>query len=1205
MKATAKNRKNKIERHKKIKEGNCIFPFTYKRKVHKQCFETEDGPICATEINSKTGVLSKYGYCVVDTTEPVIKEADTNVTESKKTPPNLGKGTEEKALPIEKQKTIKLKSKTPPKAKTIKKLNYKLKLVEKTPTPKKEDIKISPEVKIEKEKMSVTSPEAKRYNEEFISILGELNDIMIKQGEPFRAKAYGKAQETIMTINEDITELSQLKGKPGLGTTIMDKLKEYIETGTLKVLERERQNPFNILTNIYGVGPKKAQELIKKGITSIEQLRLPENKDLLNDKQKIGLKYYEDIQKRIPRSEIDEYKKLFEKYFPTSEESKFEIVGSYRRGLSDSGDIDIIITNSKNDASVYKNFVDSLVKNKIILEVLSTGESKTLVIAKIDDYTPRRLDFLYSPPDEFAFSLLYFTGSKIFNTIQRQRALDLGYTLNEHGFHNIVSGKKGTKVEQAFPDEKSIFDFLGMVYKEPEQRKDGRAFQLKTDKKIDEAQVPKAQQIQVHELQAQHIESVKEETEQISKEQTQAQEQEVKLQQANEQAKQVVAEKKSGPKKTTIKKKLVLKEKDNNLEKFKKEGLSTLKMMTEAELSKLITDANDAYYCKNKPIMSDNEYDIVREYTLQIYPNNEAAKEGHTKCKVDKNKVKLPYQMWSMDKIKPDTDALAKWVAKYKGPYVLSCKLDGVSGLYVYNAATKKAKLYTRGDGIIGQDVSHIIPYLKLSNAQAQTQVDNDLALRGEFIIKKDLFKEKYGKEFANPRNFVAGLINQKTPQPEKYKDLSFVVYEVIQPILKPSEQMKFVETTLQDVELVKYEVHNKISNELLSQTLINWRASYDYEIDGIICINDEIYPRPKGNPDYAFAFKMVLSEQVAEAKVVDVLWAPSKDGYLKPRVQIEPINLGGVMIEYATGFNAKFIEDNSIGVGSLIRLIRSGDVIPHITEVIQPATEPLFPQEPYEWNATHVDIILKNKEENFIVKQKNITGFFKSIGVEGLSTGNVTRIMESGYSSVPEIIALTEQDLLKVPGFKKKMASKIYEGIKEKINSVSLPELMHATNIFGRGFGTKKIEAILTDLPLILVDESSKQEKIKKVIGVQGLAKKTAEQFVNQLEEFIEFMKVANLKNKLTYTPKKPDSSSVNKEHLLYKKKFVLTGFRDKELVAKLEALGAEQASAVSKNTNLVIAKSIDEDTGKVAEAKKLGIEIVTPEMLKEKYGL
>jgi hypothetical protein len=89
MKGTAKNNKGKIERNNKIKEGNCIFPFTYKRKIHKECFPTHKGPICATEINPKTGVLSKYGYCTTD---------------------NLGKGTVEKALTPEKQKTIKLKS---------------------------------------------------------------------------------------------------------------------------------------------------------------------------------------------------------------------------------------------------------------------------------------------------------------------------------------------------------------------------------------------------------------------------------------------------------------------------------------------------------------------------------------------------------------------------------------------------------------------------------------------------------------------------------------------------------------------------------------------------------------------------------------------------------------------------------------------------------------------------------------------------------------------------------------------------------------------------------------------------------------------------------------------------------------------------------------------------------------------------------------
>ena len=133
----------------------------------------------------------------------------------------------------------------------------------------------------------------------------------------------------------------------------------------------------------------------------------------------------------------------------------------------------------------------------------------------------------------------------------------------------------------------------------------------------------------------------------------------------------------------------------------------------------------------------------------------------------------------------------------------------------------------------------------------------------------------------------------------------------------------------------------------------------------GVICCNDEIYPRKRGNPEHAFAFKMVLSDQIAEVKVTDVIWTPSKDGFLKPRVQVEPVILGGVTIEYATGFNAKYIVDNNIGVGAVIKLVRSGDVIPHILAVIRPASEPLMPTQDYTWNDTRVDVILLNKTEN------------------------------------------------------------------------------------------------------------------------------------------------------------------------------------------------------------------------------------------------
>jgi len=555
--------------------------------------------------------------------------------------------------------------------------------------------------------------------------------------------------------------------------------------------------------------------------------------------------------------------------------------------------------------------------------------------------------------------------------------------------------------------------------------------------------------------------------------------------------------------------------------------------------------------------------------------------------------------MWSMDKIKPDTDALEKWKKTYKGPYVVSCKLDGISALY--STENKEPKLYTRGDGITGQDISHIIPYLKLPDTK-------QLAIRGEIIIKKTTFTEKYAKDFANPRNFVAGVINKKTTNPEQYKDLSFVAYEVIKPQLSPSEQFAMLETTeASSIEVVKNQSvsPSELSNNLLSQFLIKWRSEYEYEIDGIICIDDNIYPRTSGNPSHAFAFKMVLSDQVAEAKVVDVIWTPSKDGYLKPRVRIEPITLGGVTIEYATGFNGKFIVDNNIGVGALIRLIRSGDVIPHITDIIQPASQPLMPTVPYEWNETQVDIMLEDKDGDATVREKTISGFFTNIDVDGLGPGNIKRMIDAGYDTVSKIVALKEEDLLKVEGFKQKLAHKIYTNIKKQLDKSSLPELMHASNIFGRGFGTKKLKLILDAYPTVLIDTKPSFEKIEKISKIEGMAHKTASQFVEQIPDFITFVNSANLQEKLDISDALETKTNYDKEHPLYGKKWVMTGFRDKELIKKLLSVGSEQGSVVNKKTALVIVKDLDEDNVKVIDAKKLDIPIMTPLEVIEKYEL
>ena len=634
------------------------------------------------------------------------------------------------------------------------------------------------------------------------------------------------------------------------------------------------------------------------------------------------------------------------------------------------------------------------------------------------------------------------------------------------------------------------------------------------------------------------------------------------------------------------------------VEDFQNNGITVLESLTEEELVTVIEGNNHAYYNTNKPLTSDNEYDIIKEYMERKYPKNTIITE--VGAKIIKNKVELPYKMASMDKIKPDTNALTKWTTTYKGPYVLSCKLDGVSGLYTTEGEIPK--LYTRGNGTIGQDISHLIPVLNLPT-------EKNSVIRGEFIIPRLVFEEKYKKRFANARNLVSGIVNSKKID-EKTQDLHFVAYEVIQPSLKPSEQMKKIEE-LGHISVQNQTVDN-LTNEMLSGILMDWRTNYEYEIDGVIVTNDRVYTRTDGNPDYAFAFKMVISDQVAEAKVVDVIWTPSKSGYLKPRVRIEPIKLGGVTIEYATGFNGKFIEENKIGIGAIIQIIRSGDVIPYIKSVTTPAEHAKMPVTEYHWTDSHVDLVLDNVTDDETVQEKNITDFFTGIEVESLSTGNVKKIMKAGYRTIPDILKMTKDDFEKVDGFKEKMVNKIYEGIQSKIERASLITIMASSNKFGRGIGKRKITPIMNKYPNILVSDENVDEKIAMLQLIEGIGKENAKGFVNNINNFISFLEECNLHHKLGNTKIEATAETdveINNGQIhdesnpLYGKYIVMTKVRDAEIIDYLKKVGGHLDNNISKKTFILVVKSLDDVSNKTKKANADNIPIMTPEMFKTEY--
>jgi NAD-dependent DNA ligase len=156
----------------------------------------------------------------------------------------------------------------------------------------------------------------------------------------------------------------------------------------------------------------------------------------------------------------------------------------------------------------------------------------------------------------------------------------------------------------------------------------------------------------------------------------------------------------------------------------------------------------------------------------------------------------------------------------------------------------------------------------------------------------------------------------------------------------------------------------------------------------------------------------------------------------------------------------------------------------------------------------------------------------------------------------------------------------------------------MAASNLFGRGFSEKRLELILNSYPEVLLSNESSAQKVTKVAAIKGMATKTAEAFVERINEFIQFMEEAGLTDKLYF-----EKQTIQSSHPLFEKTIIMTGFRDASVQDIIKKVGAKLGASVSKQTFIVIVKDLNEDTGKVLDAKKLGIPIMTLEEFKIKY--
>ena len=321
----------------------------------------------------------------------------------------------------------------------------------------------------------------------------------VEKPNTFRIRAYLKVAKIISEVKYEITSSDQVKDIPGIGEKTLLKIDEILQSGKLKKLDGfqvpKPSNKTNIsekklLEGITGIGPVKAEKLVKEGYT-LEKLKNmfasnnEEIKTTLTHHQILGVKYYDDLLKRIPYDEITKVNEYLNKILSMinkkhfiEDQFKMQICGSYRRMNETSGDIDVLFYNTKSDSEetdkeFFGKFLKMIVSTGFLKDHLTDPEkvtTKYMGFCKLPrKRTCRRIDMRCIKFSSLPAAMLYFTGSGEFNKNMRTFALKKGYTINEYGIFKLNSDKtKGPEIK--VQSEADIFKTLGLEYIEPKDR---------------------------------------------------------------------------------------------------------------------------------------------------------------------------------------------------------------------------------------------------------------------------------------------------------------------------------------------------------------------------------------------------------------------------------------------------------------------------------------------------------------------------------------------------------------------------------------------------------------------------------------------------------------------------------------------------------------------------------------------------------------
>ena len=646
------------------------------------------------------------------------------------------------------------------------------------------------------------------------------------------------------------------------------------------------------------------------------------------------------------------------------------------------------------------------------------------------------------------------------------------------------------------------------------------------------------------------------------------------------------------------------------------------------ELIKILNKANYEYYALDNPSITDQEYDSYMDELIKLetqHPNlvREDSPTVNVGTKVISEFEKVTHEVpmmslgdiFNFDELEEFDKRIKKVVPNPK--YVCELKIDGLSVSLLYRNG-KLVRAATRGDGTIGEDITHNVKTIK--NVPLSLPEDIDIEVRGEIYMPISSFenlneerRKKGEKEFANPRNAAAGSVRQLDSKISKERNLATFMYHIPEP---DKYNLKTQKESLDFMRELTFTVNPNIVCVDSIEEVIDYikksgdkRKNLPYDIDGVVIkVNNYTDQRKLGNtakvPKWAIAYKFPAEEVLTKLK--DIEFCVGRTGKITPRADLDPVRLAGSVVRSATLNNQEYIKEKDIMIGDIVSIRKAGDVIPEVVEVKKERrTGEEIPFKMIETCPKCGSILVRKEGEvayfctNPACPARCIEGLIHyssrdAMNIEGFGERIVEDFYNEGYlNTISDYYRLKDkkEELMELEGFGEKSINNLLDNI-EKTKENSLEKFLFGLGIKHVGKKTSKILCeVYKNLDNLM---KSTKEDLAEVPDIGDII---ALSIVNYFSNEDNIKLINELKEFGVNTKYLEKEKNINE--LFDGKTFVLTGTlnsmsRDegKELI---ESLGGKNTGSVSKKTDVVIVG--DSPGSKYDKAKELGITIWTEE--------